>query len=88
MVSLIWPMHKLPSVLSTQDYMKSGWNLNNLPVVDGSVLRHINADISGMKVRLESFAASLAVLATRFSFALFALHRRVGRTCRKILLRG
>ncbi|XP_029843134.3 lysine-specific demethylase 5A isoform X4 [Ixodes scapularis] len=33
-----------------EDYMKSGWNLNNLPVVDGSVLRHINADISGMKI--------------------------------------
>ncbi|XP_077540973.1 lysine demethylase 5 isoform X6 [Haemaphysalis longicornis] len=33
-----------------QDYMNSGWNLNNLPVVDGSVLRHINADISGMKI--------------------------------------
>lgn len=33
-----------------EDYMNSGWNLNNLPVVDGSVLRHINADISGMKI--------------------------------------
>ncbi|KAH7937618.1 hypothetical protein HPB49_013660 [Dermacentor silvarum] len=32
------------------EYMNSGWNLNNLPVVDGSVLRHINADISGMKI--------------------------------------
>ncbi|KAL3212776.1 hypothetical protein MRX96_007829 [Rhipicephalus microplus] len=32
------------------DYMNCGWNLNNLPVVDGSVLRHINADISGMKI--------------------------------------
>ncbi|KAL3212777.1 hypothetical protein MRX96_007829 [Rhipicephalus microplus] len=33
-----------------EDYMNCGWNLNNLPVVDGSVLRHINADISGMKI--------------------------------------
>ncbi|XP_049273209.1 lysine-specific demethylase 5A isoform X1 [Rhipicephalus sanguineus] len=32
------------------EYMNCGWNLNNLPVVDGSVLRHINADISGMKI--------------------------------------
>ncbi|XP_064473046.1 lysine-specific demethylase 5A-like isoform X2 [Ornithodoros turicata] len=35
---------------SDEEYMTSGWNLNNLPVVDGSVLRHINADISGMKI--------------------------------------
>ncbi|KAL1435802.1 hypothetical protein MTO96_010583 [Rhipicephalus appendiculatus] len=33
-----------------EEYMNCGWNLNNLPVVDGSVLRHINADISGMKI--------------------------------------
>lgn len=33
-----------------EDYITSGWNLNNLPVLDASVLRHINADISGMKV--------------------------------------
>ncbi|UYV65125.1 KDM5A [Cordylochernes scorpioides] len=32
------------------DYVKSGWNLNNLPVLEKSILRHINADISGMKV--------------------------------------
>ncbi|XP_022082641.1 lysine-specific demethylase 5A-like [Acanthaster planci] len=32
------------------EYVNSGWNLNNLPVLDGSVLSHINADISGMKV--------------------------------------
>lgn len=30
--------------------MNSGWNLNNLPVLEQSVLCHINADISGMKV--------------------------------------
>ncbi|XP_046747489.1 lysine-specific demethylase lid isoform X3 [Diprion similis] len=33
-----------------QEYAESSWNLNNLPVLQGSVLGHINADISGMKV--------------------------------------
>ncbi|XP_030827948.1 lysine-specific demethylase 5A isoform X2 [Strongylocentrotus purpuratus] len=33
-----------------QEYITSPWNLNNLPVQDESVLCHINADISGMKV--------------------------------------
>ncbi|XP_045603249.1 lysine-specific demethylase 5A isoform X2 [Procambarus clarkii] len=33
-----------------QEYAVSGWNLNNLPVLEGSVLGHINCDISGMKV--------------------------------------
>ncbi|KAL0859382.1 hypothetical protein ABMA27_010573 [Loxostege sticticalis] len=33
-----------------QQYAESSWNLNNLPVLEGSVLGHINADISGMKV--------------------------------------
>ena len=33
-----------------QEYINSGWNLNNLPVLEQSVLCHINADISGMKV--------------------------------------
>lgn len=33
-----------------QEYAYSGWNLNNLPVLEGSVLGYINADISGMKV--------------------------------------
>lgn len=32
------------------EYAYSGWNLNNLPVLDGSVLGYIHADISGMKV--------------------------------------
>lgn len=30
-----------------QDYIHSGWNLNNLPNLQGSVLGHIHADISG-----------------------------------------
>ncbi|XP_053618891.1 lysine-specific demethylase 5 isoform X2 [Plodia interpunctella] len=33
-----------------QQYAECGWNLNNLPVLEGSVLGHINADISGMKI--------------------------------------
>uniref|UniRef100_A0A8C0WD00 [histone H3]-trimethyl-L-lysine(4) demethylase n=1 Tax=Castor canadensis TaxID=51338 RepID=A0A8C0WD00_CASCN len=33
-----------------QEYAASGWNLNVMPVLDQSVLCHINADISGMKV--------------------------------------
>lgn len=33
-----------------KEYADSGWNLNNLPVLKGSILGHINADISGMKV--------------------------------------
>ncbi|GAB6028037.1 Lysine-specific demethylase 5B [Chamberlinius hualienensis] len=33
-----------------EEYMNSGWNLNVLPVLEGSVLSHINADISGMKI--------------------------------------
>ncbi|XP_007957146.1 lysine-specific demethylase 5D-like [Orycteropus afer afer] len=33
-----------------QDYATSGWNLNVMPVLEQSVLCHINADISGMKV--------------------------------------
>ncbi|KAE8613565.1 hypothetical protein XENTR_v10007759 [Xenopus tropicalis] len=33
-----------------EDYAHCGWNLNNMPVLEQSVLAHINADISGMKV--------------------------------------
>lgn len=33
-----------------QEYAQSGWNLNVMPVLKQSVLCHINADISGMKV--------------------------------------
>lgn len=38
-----------------QEYADSSWNLNNLPVLEGSVLGHINADISGMKVSFIHF---------------------------------
>ncbi|XP_074179523.1 lysine-specific demethylase 5D-like isoform X3 [Rhinolophus sinicus] len=33
-----------------EEYATSGWNLNVMPVLNQSVLCHINADISGMKV--------------------------------------
>lgn len=33
-----------------EDYAQCGWNLNNMPVLEQSVLTHINVDISGMKV--------------------------------------
>ncbi|XP_013414674.1 lysine-specific demethylase 5A-like isoform X2 [Lingula anatina] len=33
-----------------EEYINSGWNLNNLPIQEKSVLSHINANISGMKV--------------------------------------
>ncbi|CAE1156303.1 KDM5 [Acanthosepion pharaonis] len=33
-----------------EEYINSGWNLNNLPILEKSVLCHINADISGMKI--------------------------------------
>ncbi|CAJ0934566.1 unnamed protein product [Ranitomeya imitator] len=33
-----------------ESYATSGWNLNVMPILEQSVLCHINADISGMKV--------------------------------------
>ncbi|XP_054640536.1 lysine (K)-specific demethylase 5Ba [Dunckerocampus dactyliophorus] len=33
-----------------EHYLRSGWNLNNMPVLDSSVLTHITADICGMKL--------------------------------------
>uniref|UniRef100_A0A4W5KM28 [histone H3]-trimethyl-L-lysine(4) demethylase n=1 Tax=Hucho hucho TaxID=62062 RepID=A0A4W5KM28_9TELE len=33
-----------------EDYLTSGWNLNNMPVIDSSVLTHVTADICGMKL--------------------------------------
>ncbi|KAK9732902.1 hypothetical protein RND81_04G031100 [Saponaria officinalis] len=35
---------------SDEEYVKSGWNLNNLPRLPGSVLSYENADISGVQV--------------------------------------
>ncbi|XP_059542839.1 lysine-specific demethylase 5B-like [Myotis daubentonii] len=33
-----------------EEYLDSGWNLNNMPVMEQSVLSHITADICGMKL--------------------------------------
>ncbi|KAL0978239.1 hypothetical protein UPYG_G00167870 [Umbra pygmaea] len=33
-----------------EGYLSSGWNLNNMPVMDASVLTHVTADICGMKL--------------------------------------
>lgn len=33
-----------------REYAESSWNLNNMPLLEESILGHINADISGMKV--------------------------------------
>uniref|UniRef100_A0A8C3LD17 Uncharacterized protein n=1 Tax=Chrysolophus pictus TaxID=9089 RepID=A0A8C3LD17_CHRPC len=52
--SSLWdrgPPRPPPIYLSPpQEYAGSGWNLNVMPVLKQSVLCHINADISGMKV--------------------------------------
>ncbi|XP_077979102.1 lysine-specific demethylase 5A-like [Glandiceps talaboti] len=46
-----FPMKKTASATGEDDaYVNSGWNLNNLPVLEKSVLCHISADISGMKI--------------------------------------
>lgn len=38
------------SMIDDQHYADSSWNLNNLPLVEESILGYINADISGMKI--------------------------------------
>ncbi|KAG7270546.1 hypothetical protein CRUP_025148 [Coryphaenoides rupestris] len=47
-----FPMNTGLRLLTTEEeeYSRSGWNLNVMPVLEQSVLCHINADISGMKV--------------------------------------
>ncbi|KAK7101928.1 hypothetical protein V1264_020234 [Littorina saxatilis] len=46
-----FPTKATPNLMpEDEEYINSGWNLNNLPVLEQSVLCHINADISGMKV--------------------------------------
>nr|KAG5711307.1 hypothetical protein BaRGS_006004 [Batillaria attramentaria] len=46
-----FPTKNTPNLMpEDKEYINSGWNLNNLPVLEQSVLCHINADISGMKV--------------------------------------
>ncbi|XP_035014552.1 lysine-specific demethylase 5C isoform X3 [Hippoglossus stenolepis] len=47
-----FPMNNGKRKLTTEEeeYARSGWNLNVMPVLDQSLLCHINGDISGMKV--------------------------------------
>ncbi|XP_059481467.1 lysine-specific demethylase 5A [Neocloeon triangulifer] len=46
-----FPTHKSHNLSSPEmPYVRSGWNLNNLPVLSDCILSHIDADISGMKV--------------------------------------
>ncbi|XP_060929999.1 lysine-specific demethylase 5C [Limanda limanda] len=47
-----FPMDNGKRTLTTEEeeYARSGWNLNVMPVLDQSLLCHINGDISGMKV--------------------------------------
>lgn len=48
--------YDIPSALPTLEthplsaYSRDGWNLNNLPILPGSLLRYIKSDISGMTV--------------------------------------
>ena len=39
-----------PVLSVLQTYLSSGWNLNNMPVLEASVLTHVTADICGMKL--------------------------------------
>ncbi|XP_061626813.1 lysine-specific demethylase 5C isoform X2 [Phyllopteryx taeniolatus] len=47
-----FPMNTGKRILTKEeeDYARSGWNLNVMPVLEQSLLCHINGDISGMKV--------------------------------------
>lgn len=49
-VFLVWFFFNVFVWFFCQFYAKSGWNLNNLANLERSVLSHISADISGMKV--------------------------------------
>ncbi len=45
-----FPMEGHASSPEEKKYAVSGWNLNNIPNIKGSVLGYVDADISGMKV--------------------------------------
>ena len=50
-IFIVWCLFSLHTVFSVcQEYARSGWNLNVMPVLEQSLLCHINGDISGMKV--------------------------------------
>lgn len=46
------PFRGLPNleVHPADPYSRDGWNLNNLPILAGSLLRYIKSDISGMTI--------------------------------------
>lgn len=45
-----FPTDTTSSDPAVMEYVKSGWNLNNLPIQEESVLRWVTGDVSGMKV--------------------------------------
>ncbi|KAI4786149.1 hypothetical protein KUCAC02_037316, partial [Chaenocephalus aceratus] len=45
-----WTTAKKTLTKEEEEYARSGWNLNVMPVLEQSLLCHINGDISGMKV--------------------------------------
>ena len=45
-----FPKKHLARTPEEERYAQSGWNLNNMPNLRGSVLSYIDAEISGMKV--------------------------------------
>ena len=46
-----FPTRKNPKLLPTDlEYVDHSWNLNNLPILEGSVFKYINTDISGVIV--------------------------------------
>ena len=54
-----------------QEYVRSPWNLNNLPILKHSVLHYINAEISGMKVVTVVLAAKLFIRCYFYLFSIF-----------------
>ena len=51
------------------EYAQSPWNLNKLPVLEGSVLQYIDSDISGMKVALNFYLNTFSI--TQFGITNF-----------------
>ena len=47
-----WPNSGFPNleVHPLDPYSRDGWNLNNLPILAGSLLRYVKSDISGMTI--------------------------------------
>jgi len=49
-VSHCFPAHVPVDVADPSFYKRTGWNLNNLPFLQPSVLRHVNEEINGVNV--------------------------------------